>query len=242
MICLRWLGSIAMISFVAWWSASPAAAAPLVELAKPGTMTVSGTATLEVSPDCFDLVMEVNAEAATPGLAVRMVQTKQAAVLSALTHIGVGGPDVRLSQLTLAPVYEPQVAGAPPRVRGYRGEIVVTATSRKLDKIGEVMDVGASAGVTQMSSGFRRSNLPELKSRVRDMAVAAARAKAKQLVDDAGAKLGRVVSIAEGGGTPNWYGGQVSNSVEVRSNGVAAVDGAMQSLTLEVTIGYELAP
>lgn len=232
-----WLGSIVMVSLL-WWCSVAVGAEPV----RPGTMTVTGSATLEVSPDCFDLTMEVNAEAAAPGLAVRAVQVKQAAVLGALTRVGVGGPDVRLSQLTLAPVYEQQGSGVPPRVRGYRAEIVVTATSRKLDKIGELMDVGASAGVVQMSSAFRRSNLPELKARVRDLAIAAARAKAKQLADGAGARLGRVVSIAEGSPAPSWYGGATTNAIEVRSNGVAAVDGALQSLSLDVTIGYELAP
>jgi uncharacterized protein YggE len=92
-----------------------------------------------------------------------------------------------------------------------------------------------------MWSSFRRSNLPELKTRVRDMAVAAARTKAKQLADGVGAKLGRVVSVAEAPGGSGWYGSQVSNAVEVRSNGSASVDGALQPLTLEVTLGYELA-
>jgi uncharacterized protein YggE len=237
---MRSLGPLALASSVALWSASLAAAAPLVDAVRPGTLTVTGSATLEVSPDCVDLTMEVSVEAAAPGIAVRAVQAKEAAVLGALARIGVAGTDVRLSQLMLSPVYD-QNTGATRNIRAYSAAIVVTATTRKLDKIGEVMDVGASAGVARMWSSFRRSNLPELKTRVRDMAVAAARTKAKQLADGVGAKLGRVVSVAEAPGGSGWYGSQVSNAVEVRSNGSASVDGALQPLTLEVTLGYELA-
>jgi uncharacterized protein YggE len=234
------LGPLALASSITLWSVSPAAATGPADAVRPGTLTVTGTATLEISPDCVDLTMEVSAEAAAPGLAVRAVRTKEAAVLGALAKVGVAGTDVRLSHVMLNPVYD-QNTGAALHVRAYSAAIVVTATTSKLDKIGEMMDVGASAGVVRMWSSFRRTNLPELKTRVRDMAVAAARAKAKQLADDVGTKLGRVVSVAEAPGGSGWYGSQVSNTVEVRSNGTASVDGALQPLTLEVTLGYELA-
>jgi len=233
---------LALASSLALCSATPAAATPLAEV-HPGSMTVTGSATLEISPDCVDLTIEVGAEEATPGLAVHKAQAKQAAALVGLTKIGVQGTDVRLSQVTLNPVYDQPFGGAAPHIRGYSAAIVVTATTRKLDMIGELMDVGATAGAARMWSALRRSDLPAQKARVRDLAIAAARAKAKQLADGAGARLGRVVSIAEAQGNTGWYGNpQVSNAVEVRSNSSAAVDGALQPLTLDVTIGYELAP
>jgi uncharacterized protein YggE len=234
------LGRLALASSIALWSALPAAAAPIADAVKPGTLTVTGSATLEISPDCVDIAMEVSAEAAAPGLAARAAQAKERTVLGALGKIGVAGTDVRLSQLMLNPVYD---RDASLRVRAYQAAIAVTATTCKLDRISELMDVGATAGVVRMWSSFRRSNLPELKTRVRDMAVAAARAKAKQLADDVGAKLGRVMSVVEASGSSGCWGAggsQLSNMVEVRSNGSASVEGALQPLTLEVTLGYEL--
>jgi uncharacterized protein YggE len=96
-----------------------------------------------------------------------------------------------------------------------------------------------------MSSAFRRSDLPELKKKVRDLAVVAARAKAKQLTDAAGVKLGRIVSIGEAPTGAMWgsaYFPQVSNSVEVSNTSGGALGGSLQALTLDITLGYELAP
>ncbi len=130
-------------------------------------------------------------------------------------------------------------------MRGYVASVTVTATTKSFGKIGSMMEVGADAGATSMSSQFRRSDLAELKKKVRDMALAAAKDKAKQTAGALGIDLGHIVSVAEnvGGMWNQAYFPQVSNAMEVRaapSTGVA-LGGTLQPLTLDITIGYELA-
>jgi uncharacterized protein len=218
-------------------------AVPAVELEKPGTMTVTGTAVLEISPDCADLTMTIVGEGARPGQATAAVQKQQQELVAALKKIGVEGSDLKLSYLRLDPVYAQTTFGVPTqRITGYRAEVTVTATTKKFELVSSIMEAGANAGASSMSSQFRRSDLPELKKQVREMALKAAKEKAAQTAKALGIGLGRIVTVAE---TPNgtmWgsaYFPQVANEVAVRpSNG--ALGGALQSLTLDVTIGFEL--
>ncbi|HEY0254330.1 MAG TPA: SIMPL domain-containing protein [Kofleriaceae bacterium] len=212
------------------------AIAPNSPDSNPGLMTVTGSATLEVSPDCADLTMTLSVENAKPSLATNQVDKKETELVTALTKLGVTQQDMKLSQLELGPVYEPYNV-----LRGYRAAITVTVTTRDFAKIPTLMESGADVGATQMSSNFRRSDMPELKKKVRDMALAAARDKAKQTAGALGIDLGRIVSVGENTGGTMWntpYFPQ--NAVTVQNTSGASLGGTMQNLSLDVTIGYQL--
>lgn len=215
---------------------------------RPGSMTVTGTATLEVSPDCADLTMTISSDGARPGIATKGVKEKQQALLEALTRLGVASSDIKLSYLDLNPIYAPNPDGwSQLKVATYRSQITVTVTTKKFDQIGDIMEAGASAGASAMTSQFRRSDLPELKKKVRDMALAAAKDKAAQTAKSLGISISRVVSVAEAPAGVMWgshYFPQVSNAMETRpsvpSGPGIAIGGALQPLTLDITIGFEL--
>ena len=215
------------------------------DIDRPGNMTVTGQATLEVSPDCADLTITLAADNIKPGVAVKELEAKKQALIAALKKIGVETADVKLSTLNLDPIYEPNREGwAQLKVRTYRAQITVTATTKDFSKIADIMDTAANAGASSISNQFRRSDLPALKKKVRDMALAAAKDKAKQTADALGIRLGRVMSVAENQGGYMWqatYFPQVNNAMEVRdTTGAAVLGGALQPLTLDVTIGFEL--
>jgi len=207
-------------------------------------MVVNVQATLEVSPDCADLTITIGADDLHPGTAVKAVEAKKRALLAALQAAGVATGQVTLSTLQLDPIYAPNPEGwAMLNVRTYRAQITVTATTREFGNIADMMSAAASAGATSMSTAFRRSDLPELKTKVRTMALAAAKAKAQQTADALGIKLGRITSVAENQGGSMWsspYVPQIANVME-RQGSSTALGGALQPLTLEVTLGYELA-
>ncbi|HEY6174084.1 MAG TPA: SIMPL domain-containing protein [Kofleriaceae bacterium] len=208
--------------------------------ARPGVMTVTGTATLEIAPDCADLMMTISADDLKPSAATHAVQAKRDALLAALAKIGVERADIKLSFLTMNPIYERSSdSWEPTRVHTYRAEITITATTRKFDQLGVMMDAAAGASASRIASSFRRSDLPQLKTKVRDMALTAARAKAKQMTDAVGIKLGRVVSIAEGRSDGFAYYPSVSNTM-ITSPRTDVIEGTTQQLTLDVTLGFEL--
>jgi uncharacterized protein len=213
------------------------------DIEHPGQMAVNGQATLELSPDCADISITIAIENAKTGTAVKQLEQKKAALVAALQKIGIEAGQVKLSSMSLDPVYEMTAQGYPTnRVRAYRTQLTVTATTKDFGKVGDIMDAGGSAGATSMSTAFRRSDLAEQKKRVRDMALAAAKAKAEQTASALGIKLGRVLSVVENPGGMMWsqaYFPQVANAVETRDAAVV-LGGQLQPLTLDVSITYEL--
>src|SRR5213594_3535935 len=81
------------------------------EIERPGQMTVTGTATLEVSPDCADITMTLTVDNLKPGRATAGVGDEEAAVVAALKKLGLEAGDIKLSFLQLEPVYEPNPNG-----------------------------------------------------------------------------------------------------------------------------------
>lgn len=216
--------------------------APASPEANPGLMQVTGSAVLEVSPDCADLTMTLSVDNGKPSVATAGVTKKEADLVATLTRQGVTQQDMKLSQTDLAPTYE--YINNRSVLTGYRAQVTVTVTTRDFAKIPALMEVGADSGATQMSSNFRRSDLPELKKKVRDMALRAAREKAKQTADALGIDLGRIVSVGENAGGQMWssmYFPQVANAAQVQNTSGPALGGTMQNLSLDVTIGYQLA-
>lgn len=214
-----------------------------VEHEKPGSFVVQGTATLEVAPDCADITMTITADGARPGIATQGVQQKQQLLIAALQKLGIETPDIKLSHLSLDPIYQQdKESWAPLRVATFRASVTITATTKKFDQIGPMMEAGANAGATSMASQFRRSDLPELKKKVREMAIAAARDKASSTAKALGIELGRIISVAENANGSLYnsnYFPQVRNDVATMPG--TALGGQLQPLTLEITIGYELA-
>src|SRR5262245_9425712 len=219
------VGSLLAIPACADRGAPQIVAVPAVELDKPGNMTVTGTAVLEISPDCADLTMTIVGNGARPGQATAAVQKQQQELVAALNKIGVEGSDLKLSHLRLDPVYAQTALGIQTqRITGYRAEVTVTATTKRFELVSSIMEAGANAGASSMSSQFRRSDMPALKKQVREMALKAAKDKAAQTAKVLGIELGRIVTVAE---TPNgtmWgsqYFPQVGNeAVTQPSNGV----------------------
>ena len=205
-------------------------------------MEVSGTATMQVSPDCADLTMTLSHRAMRPGAAVGEVRARQEALVAALRKLGVEDGDLALSTLGVQPAYE--WIDKRNVLRGYDARITLTVTTRSFDRLGALLEAGADAGATEMSSQFRRSDLAALKKKVREQALLAARDKAQQSATTLGFSLGRVVGVGEQSTSylySNAYFPRVANVETAESSSSSAtIGGELQPLTLDVTVTYEL--
>lgn len=219
-------------------------AAP-TDASRPGQMTVTGHATLEVAPDCADMTITLAGKSVRPGGATHELEAKKQATVTALTKLGVETGDVKVSTLSLDPIFAQTSEGVmTTRVDHYEAQITITVTTRDFGKIGDILDAAANAGATGMSTQFRRSDLPQLKDKVRAMAISSAKDKAKQTVDALGINLGRVTAVAESQGGYMWSSTYFPSNVMAVNAPRASIDaigGALQPLTLDVTISYELA-
>jgi uncharacterized protein YggE len=210
---------------------------------QPGVMSITGTATLDVAPDTADISMQLTAEGARPKHAVALLRERQDAMITALMALGLEKAQIKLSTMTLQPVFV-YPENAPPRIRGYQATLQVTASTRKFELIGDIMESGANAGVSTMATSFRSSDLPELKKKVRDMAIAAARDKAEQMAKGFGLKVARINLVNEATAGNGWYfdpsytNVSAAESAQVRER--ISLSPELQPLILTVNVGYEL--
>lgn len=217
--------------------ACPGAADPAAD--RPGTMSVSGTAQLDIVPDTADMHIVLGVQQSRPKTAATAVRVKQQALVKALGALGLGADDISLSRLSIDPVYDYKTGA----LTGYAAAITVTASTHDFDRLAEIMEAAANAGATGTSTDFRVADLAKLKSKVRDQALAALKAKAAQTSDALGIKLGRITTVAENQGGDAWaYNGSlvVANSVNNEPRTQTGTRADTQSLTLTITATYEL--
>ena len=211
---------------------------------RTGQLVISGSATMEVSPDCADLLLTITGKGMRPGVAVDQLKERQQAVIAALKKLGVEGSDIKLSMMGIDPVYE--WINDRNVLRGYSARIVLTATTKKFDLVGPMLEASADAGITEMSTRFRRSDLAELRKKVREQAMAAAREKAKTTASALGVDLGRVLAFNEGNQSylfANEYfraSATAEAQTKDRADWVTGIAAELQPLTIEVSVTYEL--
>ncbi|HEY3356038.1 MAG TPA: SIMPL domain-containing protein [Polyangia bacterium] len=213
--------------------AAPArAAAPEPERA-PRRIEVDAKATLEVAPDRVSLTLQIAERRARPHAAVAEAWKRRAAVLAALGRAGVAAADLTASQATRRPVYRDG------RPDGFEAQLSVVALVRAPDALGHLVEAAVDAGATSFQTQLESSRMPEMKKRVREMALAAGREKAQQIAQATGVALGPLQAVAEHqGSTGSWpFGGGEANVVNVTAaeRGEAGRPGTLPlSLTLRV--------
>ncbi|MBK9034784.1 MAG: SIMPL domain-containing protein [Myxococcales bacterium] len=213
---------------------------------QPGQFVVVGTAVLDVRPDVADLHLTIAAEAPRARVAATQLRARQAELRQALIAAGIAAEDLTFSSLGIQPVYDEKRE----RVRGYRAAIDLTATTASFEALPELLEVAVGAGATNLTTERRVLDLPARKREVRDLALAAAKAKAEQTASALGVKLGRITSISEGSGDGyGWngrWGAELPNAAGFVQAHVAApsggptLSGDAQQLSLTISLTYEL--
>ena len=135
---------------------------------------------------------------------------------------GVADEDIQTVQFNLSPVYDYSQERSQPEVIGYQVSNVVSAKVRALNTAGDVIDAATLAGgndAVVQGVWFGIDDPTELQAEARKEAVEKAKQQAEQLASDAGATLGRLLSISESSGYqpfdrafPEAFGGAAFDS------------------------------
>lgn len=168
-------------------------------------------------------------------------------VIAALKAAGIADRDVQTSNLSLNPLYAPQVVGPDgrvenpePRIIGYQVNNQVTVRQRKLADFGKVLDTLVTVGANQINGpSFELDNGDAAMDEARTAAMAKARQRAELYAKAAGLKVKRIVSISESGGysppMPVMYAKAMADSAPTP---VAAGE---VGVTASVSVQFELA-
>jgi hypothetical protein len=166
-------------------------------------VNATGTGEAVGKPDVMVLTVGVSAQRASVGEAREAAAAAQKGVIDALKKNGVAEKDIQTVQFNVSPQYDFNSLRGGQKIIGYIVSNVVRAKVRDLDKAGAAIDAATDAGgndAVVQGVSFGIDDPTELQKQAREQAVKKAKEQAEQLADNAGAKLGKLLSISESGG------------------------------------------
>ncbi|MBQ2957349.1 MAG: SIMPL domain-containing protein [Clostridia bacterium] len=211
------------------------------------TITVSGTATVQLQPDMVMIHLGVTATDAAVLVAQRTVNEAMNKVIEALTaeELGIASEDIATAQYRIEEEYEySSIRGTSEKI-GYSAIAMLSVCVRDLDKAGTVIDAAMQAGANQLGGvEFMSSDQTGARDQALTLAVQDGMRKAKVIAAAAGVELPPIpASIVE----KESYSYAVSNSVvmydmAMTTEGSAAttLQAGLLSLTAKVEITYEI--
>jgi uncharacterized protein YggE len=193
---------------------------------------VTGSASATAPPDRAALSLGVQSRRPSAQSALQVVDERAATLVGALRDAGARAEDLRTTGLNLwFDQSERQY------VASYSITVGVPAddAGRFIDSAAEV----AGDELTLNGISFSVADPAAVVAPLREVAVADARAKAEVLAAAAGCTVGTVVAIVEsgaGGAVPVFKGGAARLAM------AAPIEGGSETLSLQVTVTYELTP
>ena len=177
------------------------AAPPAAEsMFRATTLNLAAYGEVKAAPDMASINLGVMTEAKTAQAAMQANAARMTEVMTALRKAGIAAKDIQTSGLNVNPqyVYEQNV---PPRLTGYQASNQVTVVVHDLTKLGAAVDATVSAGANQVNGiSFGLNDPTAAENAAREDAVKALQAKADLYARATGYRIGRLVSLGEGGG------------------------------------------
>ncbi len=173
----------------------------------PRRLVVTGAGEASARPDVAVISAGVVVQADTASAALAENTRAMNRVLEQLRAAGLAAEDIQTAQFAVSPLYESRQPDPrttqPPRIVGYQVSNQVSARVRDIERLGTTLDALVVAGANSIDGlSFDLADPKQVLGEARDAAVADALAKAKRYAAAAGVKLGRILSIEEGGGYP----------------------------------------
>lgn len=161
---------------------------------------VSGEGKVKAKPDLAMLNLGIEAQEKTVQEAQTEAATTMTALVAALKANGVAEKDIQTTTFSIEVVTKWNEDTNEQITIGYKVTNTVTAKMRDMSKVGIIIDAAAEAGgnLTRVSSpSFTVDDPTAYYTQAREKAMADAKAKAEQMANLAGIKLGQPTYISE---------------------------------------------
>ena len=169
----------------------------------PRTISVSGTGTVDATPDIARLSLAVQRRDARMQVARDETVKVSKAFLSLCTKLGIKESKIRTSGLTIQPEYRWDEKENKQIFTGYFVQRQLQVEINDLDKLGNVIEGAIDAGVNEVSPPqLDSSKKKELNRDALAAATADAQANAERIATTLGVKLGPVRTVVAGGSMP----------------------------------------
>ena len=175
-----------------------------------GVVTVSGYAESSEKNQIAEFSAGVNALGNTKELAVNEVNTKMTALINAVKAFGIAEADIQTQQINVYQMQEreqielqtmpPIDGGGKVKLGQWSASNSISITLRDVEKASRLTDILNNSGANNVyGPNFQLDTSKKTDDKLVEAAVADAKTKAELMARASGARLGRVVSIVEGG-------------------------------------------
>lgn len=231
--------SLAAGTIVAAYLAATPAIAQEAKIVR--SISMSGHGEVMIAPDMANISIGVVSQAATAREAQTANNQTMSQIMAALKAAGIAEKDIQTQNYTVQPRYDYTNNTQPPRLVGYDVSNTVMIAARDLSKLGEVLDATVTAGSNMINGiSFGVAKPEAARDEARKLAAADATRKARLYAEASAVKLGKVISISEGGG----YSPPLP--VQAKAMRMEAADGAVpiaqgeQVIAIDVNIAWEI--
>jgi uncharacterized protein len=205
------------------------------------TVSISGHGEVRVVPDLAVITVGVTTQGQSAREALDANTKSMKTLLDTLKKAGIEDRDMATSNFSVGPRLDyGNNNGQPPKVVGYDVNNMVTITVRKIEDLGELLDVAVSTGSNTINGiSFSVSKPDDHITEARKAAVADARKKADTYANAGGFKIGNILSINEGTAyqppMPTW-----AKAGRAEASDAVPIAQGEQALSVDVSITYEI--
>lgn len=237
-------GFLVLSQFVLGPSVAQAQPAAQTAPTLPRTITVVGEGNVKIKPDVAQANIGVEVMQPSVKEASKEAEVVMKAILATLKEQGIADKDIQTSgySIWLDRPYGPE--GMPSDEPIYHLNNNVTVTIRDLDTVGGVLDAVIEAGANNIYGiTFSLDDPSQVESQAREKAVADAKAKAQELAELNGLKVGEVISVSEVvGGAGGFYMSNFREASALASmgGGGGPISPGELSLNLQLEIVYSV--
>ncbi|MEO3938396.1 SIMPL domain-containing protein [Dermatophilaceae bacterium Soc4.6] len=201
---------------------------------------VVGTGRASATPDVVRLQLRLTTDAPDVAAALRSTGALVTAIGAAARDQGVAASDIASSGAGVHPRYDRDGQ----HVVGYQASHQLAVLVRDPAGVGDLVDRVATLAGNALSVDaitLDVADTGELEVAARDAAFGDARARARQYAMLAGARLGDVLTISEGGGRPSSPIG-AGRVMSMRAESAMPVEAGEHAVTASVVVSFALEP
>lgn len=235
------LGLLLASGLVARLDAAPVHAATLpvpINSGSPAAIVVTGTGTIDVTPDLAHLTVAIQTSASTATDAEAQNATASDKVRSQLSHAGIAAADIKTLSVQVWPQYDYRSGQSV--LTGFMASNVLQITIHDLRRIGAAIDAGIAGGATSVQGiTYDVTDHSAASAQALARAVKDAQTKAEAMASAAGIRLGSVVSMTDN--QPTSYPFPIIRAAVPAAAGAATqVSPPDVQLTVSVTVGWTI--
>jgi uncharacterized protein YggE len=201
-------------------------------------ITVSAIGQIKVTPDAANVSFTISLLRKTNAEALAAVSTVQAKARAVLTNAGVPKENITTTGLSIYPEYYYETGAKEPTLIGYRATQSTTAAIYSIAKAESVLDSLAAVSDDLRLSGISLfiGDPTKYEEKMRQIAVAKAKAKAAAYAKLLGRRLGPVQYLTETSAPVSSY----SWERPIASADKVSIDPGQQSISISVEVRWSL--